>query len=445
MQKQLFLLNFYKLIANVATKLVGAFIPIIILDATGSVVLACFSVVMQYTIRLIVSIVLKKFFQSSPQLALMIRVVFVVLYSVSIFLIETNLWLGVIGSVVFYGINEAFKTMPLEVLYNYASSQEGQNGNSLGVTRLLEQIGILVALVVGGIMLDVNKTLILIISIVLYTISVIPLVVYYIKSRGQKGFNADVVSNAVITFSANQELVKKQEKFTHKMLTGYFIIYFVFSFLDVINSSYNIHLYLTFPSFGMAGYMNALYNGMFGLGCYLFGLIDSKKETTPLLVVSCVVCALGTFALVLTKNIVLLFVINALIGLFYGCISTFCLRRMLPKARIMGAGNRALFDREITSCLAVMAPMLVGMCGSMVPVLVVVAGAVGLSGYLIPANEEYSRKMLVDYLQNHEIMMSEIHAPFGRKTKAEAVVVGENNDDNIKTIYIEKKKGRKNK
>lgn len=451
MQKQLFLLNFYKLLSNIATKLVGAFIPVIILDATGSLVLACASVVVQYLIRLLTSIVCRKFFQNSPQLALMIRIVPVVLYSISILLIETNLWVGVIGSVLFYGFAEGFKTMPLEVLYNYASTQEGQDGNSLGVTRLLEQLGVLLAFVVGGVMLDVNKTLILIVSVVIYIISVIPLVVYYVRSRNQKGFNADAVSNAVITFSNNPELVKKQKKFTHKMLFGYAIVYFIFSFMDVIGAAYVIHLYLTFPSFGMAGYMNALYSGMFGLGCFLFGIIDSKKETTPLLVVSCVVCAVGTAMLIFVKNVALLFVLNAIIGLFYGNISTFCLRRLLPKARIMGAGNRALFNREITSNLAVMVPMLLGMCGSMIPVLAVVAGGIALSGYLIPANEEYSRKLVVDYLQNHEIMMSEIHAPFGsKKSKKGNSANGKNavssvDDSDIKTIYIEKSKKGKNK
>ena len=116
----------------------------------------------------------------------------------------------------------------------------------------------------------------------------------------------------------------------------------------------------------------------------------------------------------------------------------------------MGAANRALFNREITSNLAVMVPMLLGMCGSMIPVLAVVAGGIAFSGYLIPANEEYSRKLVVDYLQNHEIMMSEIHAPFGSKKSKKGRANGKNavssvDDSDIKTIYIEKSKKGKNK
>ncbi len=405
MQNQLFLLNFYKLLSNVATKLVGAFIPIIILDATGSVALACISVVASYLIRLAFSVCFKKLYEHCPQLILLIRLAPFVLYTLSIFLMETNLWLGIIGVVLFYGISESFKCMPIEILYNYASTTE-ESGNSLGVTRLLEQAGVLIALVVGGVMLDVNKNLILIISVVLYLISVVPLLIYYIKGRKLKGFNTDAVSNAVITFSKDPEMIENARQISKKMLLGYWFVYFIFSFMDIINTAFVIHLYLTFPSFGMAGYVNALFNAMFGIGCFLFGLLDNKKETTPVLIVACIVCMIGVACLIFVTNTALLFVVTGLTGLFYGCISTFCLRRLLPKSRIMGISNESLYVREIASNMAVIVPMLLGAVGSMIPVLVLVSAGIGASAYLIPANEERSRRLLIDFLQKHEDAMS---------------------------------------
>lgn len=401
MQNQLLLLNFYKVISNVATKLVGAFIPVIILEATGSVWLACISVAGQYLVRMICSICFKKYYEKYPQIVLLVRLVPVVLYTLSIYLIDSNLWLGVIGVVVFYGINESFKNMPIEILFNYASAKE-EGDNSLGVTRLLEQVGIVIALVVGGLILDVNKNIILVISIVLYLVSVVPLVIYYVKSRKEKGFNSDAVSNAVITYSKNPELEKNAERISKKMLLGYWLIYFLFSFMDVVVNAFIIHIYLTASSYSITGYMSALYDLAFGVGCFLFGKIDNKKETTPIVVVSTVVCAVCSVLLVFITNIPTLFVLMGIAGLFYGNISTFCLRRLLPKSRIMGVANESLYSRELACNMAVIFPMLFGITGSMIPIMVVVAVGVGASTYAIPANEERSRKLLIAFLQNHE-------------------------------------------
>lgn len=405
MQNQMFLLNFYKLLSNVATKLVGAFIPIIILQATGSVALACVSVLVQFFVRMICSAIFKKLYEKYPQIILLVRLVPVVLYVLCVFLMDKNLWLGVVGVVVFYAISESFKTMPIEILYNYASSQE-DGGNSLGISRLLEQAGVLVALVAGGIMLDVNRNLILLISIGLYLISVVPLVIYFVRSKNQTGFNADSVSNAAITFSKNSNYSKELEKIKKQILLGYGVTYFVYCFMDVIGNAFVIHLYLTFPSFGMAGYISALYNATFGVGCYLFGLVDSKKDSVPLVIASCLICMCGVVGMIFIKNVVLLFIITGVTGLFYGNICTFCLGRLLQKTRIMGISNEALFVREIVCSLSVCVPMALGAVGSMVPVLVLVAFAVGLSGYIIPTNEEKSRRLLIKFLQNHENAMS---------------------------------------
>ncbi len=400
------LLNFYKVLSNVATKLVGAFIPVIVLQATGSVVLACVLVAAEYLLKLATVVVFRKFFETKPQIALIIRIVPVVLYSLSIFLIDTNMWVGIIGVIVFYGMGEAFKYLPMEYIYNYASANE-DGGNSMGLTRLLEQAGVLIAVIVGGFIMDINRNIILTISIVLYLISVIPLVVYYVKSKNEKGFNKDSVSNAAIEFSKEPELNKLQEKQVHKMLSGYWFVYFIFCFMDVVGIAYIIHLYLLFSSYGITGTITAVYNAMYGVGCYVFGLIDNKKETTPLLVTSCVICMLGVGSLIFVTNTPLLFVINILVGLAYGCVSMFCLRRMIPKSRIMGCANRALFNREVAANIGVIAPMMLGVMGSMIPVIAAVAAAIGFSGYLIPANEERSRKILINYLQTHENYMQE--------------------------------------
>jgi len=378
-----------------------------VLQATGSVALAALLYCAMFLIRILCSCVLKKQYEKYPQIILMIRVVTVVLYSFSIILIDANLWLGVIGATVFYGIDMSLKTVPREILFNYASAEESSGEkSSLGFSRLMEQFGILLALVVGGVMLDVNKTLIIIISVVIYIIAVVPLVMYYIKGRKQKTFNRDSVSNAQLKYEKNPELSKNANKISKKIVWAYAIVYFIYCFQDVLGNAFNIHMFLHTSSFGAAGYLNAVYNALFGIGCYVFSILDSKKETTSLISISCIGCALSVLGLVLFENVVLWYVFMSIAGLLYGFICTFMLQRLLPKCRIMGVSNSALFFRENASNISVMSAMILGCTGGMIPVLISVVVTMVVSSGLIPLNEERTRKDLINYLQNHERAMS---------------------------------------
>jgi len=402
---QLKLLNFYKIVSNIATNLVGAFIPLIVLQATGSVAFGALSLILIYLIRIISCTVFKKYFERYPQIILLLRVFTVIAYSISIILIDVNLWVGVVGSVLFFGLDDSFRSLPREIVYNY-SATEDSGKSPLGFSRLMEQLGILIALIVGGVLLDVNKTLIVIISIVIYLISVIPLVIYYVKSRHQKTFNRDAVSNAQLTYDKNPELKNNAASIAKKILWSYAITYFIFCFQDVLGNALNIHIFLQTSSFGSAGYLSAVYNAFYGIGCYIFSIIDSKKETTPLISLSCFGCAVLVLGIVLFNNVIWWYIAMAIAGLFYGFICTFVLARLLPKCRIIGASNSALFFRENSSNMSVIMCIMLGMTGSMVPVLIAIVIAQTVATVIIPLNEERTRKLLISYLQNHERAMS---------------------------------------
>lgn len=403
---QLKLLNFYKIVSNVATNLVGAFIPLIVLQATGSVAFGALSLIMIYLIRIISCTVFKKYFERYPQIILLLRVFTVIAYSVSIILIDVNLWVGVVGSVLFFGLDDSFRSLPREIVYNYSATDDDGGKSPLGFSRLMEQLGILIALVVGGVLLDVNKTLIVIISIIIYLISVIPLVIYYLKSRHQKSFNKDAESNARISYEKNPELKTNAEKISKKILWCYALTYFIFCFQDVLGNSLNIHIFLQTSSFGSAGYISAVYNAFYGIGCLLFSNLDSKKETTPIIAMSCVGCSILVLGIVLFNNVVWWYIAMALAGTFYGFICTFVLARLLPKCRIIGASNSALFFRENASNMSVIMCIMLGVTGSMIPVLIAIVVAEALAALVIPLNEERTRKLLIDYLQNHEKAMT---------------------------------------
>lgn len=403
---QLKLLNFYKLLSYIATKLVGAFIPLIVIEATGKLYIGALSLILMFVVRMSFNFLFRNVYQKYPQVILLLRIVTVLAYSVSIILIESSLWVGVVGCIFFYGLDDSFRAIPSETLFNYASQEKTEGKSPLGFSRLMEQLGGLVALVVGGVMLDIDKTLITIISIVIYSISVVPLFIYFIKSRHQKTFNKDAVSNAQLKYEKNPELSKNAKEFSKKVLWSYAITYFIFCFQDVLGNALNIHIFLkSGGSFGAAGYLNAVYNGLYGVGCYIFSAIDSKKETTPLIVMSCLGCAGSVLSIILINNIVCWYIAMAIAGTLYGFICTFMLARMLPKCRIMGESNNALFYRENVSNASVIICMLLGF-GSMIPVLIGVVATMIISAVNIPYNEEKTRKVLIKYLRNHERVMS---------------------------------------
>jgi len=65
-----------------------------------------------------------------------------------------------------------------------------------------------------------------------------------------------------------------------------------------------------------------------------------------------------------------------------------------------------LTSRENSSNMSVIMCIMLGMTGSMVPVLIAIVIAQTVATVIIPLNEERTRKLLISYLQNHERAMS---------------------------------------
>jgi len=215
---QLKLLNYHKMIANFANNLVGAFVALIIYQKTNSMALAIAYCTINNASRLIFTLILKKWYGKYPQLFLLLRIIPITLYNVFIFLIDSSLIISVIGITIFRALDHALNNLSKEIIFNYSSLTKKADNSSIGVTRLFEQFGTIVALLVGGYLLDINKTFVLILSLIIYAISVIPLVLFYIKSRKQKTFNKDATSNALNTLTKEEELKAESKRLTKKRL-----------------------------------------------------------------------------------------------------------------------------------------------------------------------------------------------------------------------------------
>lgn len=402
---QLKLLNFHKMIANFANNLVGAFVPLIVYQATGNILLAITYLTCTEVLRLIFSLLLKNLYGKYPQLFLLLRIIPITIYNIGIFILPYNLIFGVIIVSTFSAMDKALNGLPKEIIYNYSSLSQNSD-KSLGVTRLFEQIGIIVALLIGGFLLDINQTLVLIISLIVYAISVIPLVIFYIRCKNQKTFNKDATSNAISTLSKNSEYKKKSLKLTKKMLIYYGITYFAFAFYDILSNSYSLFVFVQKGEFALAGILNAIFHCTYAIGCYVAGILNEKKDLTKL--VSFFSVLIGILAILLPfinidKYFIIICLIYGALGFTYPFISLFVLDRMLIKSRIMGISNKALYVREISCASAYCVGYsfgFFGIIGLFISILIFMCSA----GFIIPYCEEKTRQNLVNYLQNNEII-----------------------------------------
>lgn len=415
------LLNFHKIIARIAANLISCFIPLIVYDATGSIVYALLSIAGAKLSWFIFDMLFKKLYYKYPQIFLLLRTIPFVLLAVSIWLLDYNFIIAIIGIIIFYGMSDAFRFVPSECVFNYNSGSD--TGKSNATTRLFEQIGTLLGVIVGGFLLSyISKLLNIILAVVLYLISVIPLVIYYIYHRKDKYLNSEMVSNVVLSNEKNKIKSQIQNKITIKVLLRYFLVYLMFCFCDAFPTMLNLYVFFNNPNaYAYLGIVMSFYNGSYGAFGYIYGSLQSKYDTTKLFVASCLTVAIAMIvAPFVTGSKVLLIYILTVFGSSYSVVTAFVLNRMLLKTRIMGVSNEANFLRCQGSSFAIIITSIVAL-GGFIPAFVTMGLMATISAIFIPVNEEQTRKMLVDYIQENSTskkqtaMASLSLRPFGKK------------------------------
>ena len=403
---QLKLLNFHKILSNFATNIVGAFVALIIYQACGSFVYSFLWLVGDHSLRVIYNISFYKFYTRYPQLALALRVVPVLVSTLSILLLDVNLILGIILILFFHPMTIAFKELPMEITFNYSSLDKGTS--STGISRMFEQLGVVIALIMGGLFLDyLERYIVIIIAVASYLISVVPLLIYYFRQRKSTYFNKEAISNAATGYSnivIKQQMKKRTIK---KLVFNYAVIYFIFAVFDsLMNITMLYMFYSGSEAYSYAGYIQAAFYGFFGFGGYVAGVLDEKKDTTKLVCIFSILAGVvAALVPLVIKNIVLCVAAFAVIGFLYAFTSLFCYSRMMPRARIMGCSNLALWGRTAGCHISMVMMDLVCLPGSFmfIPAFIVMGVFFASSAFFIPRNEEKTREFLVDYLQNNNL------------------------------------------
>ena len=184
----------------------------------------------------------------------------------------------------------------------------------------------------------------------------------------------------------------------------------------------NLYVFFNNPNaYAYLGIVMSFYNGSYGAFGYIYGSLQSKYDTTKLFVASCLTVAIAMIvAPFATGSKLLLIYILTVFGSSYSVVTAFVLNRMLLKTRIMGVSNEANFLRCQGSSFAIIITSIVAL-GGFIPAFVTMGLMATISAIFIPVNEEQTRKMLVDYIQENSTskkqtaMASLSLRPFGKK------------------------------
>ncbi len=402
-------LQFHKLLSNFAQELVGAFIPLILYKETRNITLAISYYIIQRIILTIFDYIFKNQFVKRPQLFLLLRTIPMLLYYIFTLLIDTNVWIACTGILIFSGMSEAFKYIPTDEVYNYNTLNSGSN--TLGITKVIERIGVVAAQLLGALFLDnLSKEILIVVSLTIYIISTLPLFISYFKYRKVSSFNVEGISNAQQTFVKDEEKAKKGKVITKKIFIIYSISYALFCMCDLNTSLFGLFLYVKVDKYYIVGILSVLYYATQIPFNYLVGKIDAKKDLLPYVVVSSIVTGAFTFTiglLMLSSNfsntlIIISLVLFLLMGAMYPFVTIFFFDRMILKSKILGKSSAMIVTREFSGTFGQLISVIPAIGGSFMAAFVCMGIAFIICGATLPKVEEKTRKLLVNYLQNNQ-------------------------------------------
>ncbi len=408
---ELKLLNFNRIMANISTKLVGGFIPLIVYNnvATHKMELALLTLILEYLLSLIFGIILKKYLISKPQLFLFLRIIPIIVYEILLLYVANSPIVCVIGIGVAYAVSYAFKYIPTEVLFAYINAtKKVGTGKQLAISKTLEQLSIIVGVLVGGLFLDfLDMSVMIIVSISLYAIGAIPQLIFYIVNKKKSKINQEYASYAHIALKETSQDREFANKVSKKVRTQYVIFYFLQESWQAI---YNMIPLLTFTLTGgytYAAIATAIFDGVYGVGCIIAGRLNNKKDLTVVSTVFGVVVGIMSIAMIFVKAnyIWVIYILCGVMAFAYSFAYFFMYDRMLKKSKLIGRNTTCIINKIYMFMLSTCCIVTCGFIS--LPVAFCVGGGLSIvSGVSIPYTEEKTRRMLVDHLEDNEIRKS---------------------------------------
>ncbi len=382
------------------------FIPFIILDYARPVyglekalILMFFYWGLQNLFIVLFNYLLKKYYFKKPQIFLLLRIIPIVACEICILFLSSNaIWLIVLTAM-FSGLENSFNYSPIDIIYNYVS--EGADEKTLGFTKFLDQMGWLIAGIVGGLFLDhISQTIVIIFSLTMFVASAAPLFIFYFKFKNTENFNTDFISYLV----AQDENNKKTKKIKKSFLIKHFFTYFLaapFAYLFYYISSTVI--YLRTDSFFIEGLVNALYDGIYGIACLVIGKILTKIDARNYATAVGFFMLASIFVVMFVKNVWIIAIAYLLCAIIQPFHTMHLYQGFLDKARILGLGNQTLINQGSAEALSYSVVYFTGCFGGFVwPVAIVSSVFALVSIFFTRKAEDSTTQDLVDYLNRNE-------------------------------------------
>lgn len=400
------LLNFNRFMANFSTKLVGGFIPVIVYKYTGSIVLALSTIIIQYFVNFLLNISLRNVLVKHPQMFLLLRIVPICIYEVLLLFIELNPLLCVIGIGLAFSVSYTFKLIPNEVLFAYvnANSKTG-TGRRLAISKVIEQSAIIFGYILGGLSLDfLDMKVLIIVSLALYLIGAVPLFIYHLTHKKDND-NQEYSSYAHIVLKEHSFNTVYANSVSKKIRVIYALFYFLQESLYAMTTLLPLLLFTITGKFTYSAMAGAIFDGVFGIGCYIAGKFERKKDFTKLSqICGILVGIIGMSLIFLNEDTIWL--LYLLIGIMAFCFSItyfFMYRRMLIKSKLVGRNTTCVINKINMNCLSICFVVAFGLF-SPIAVCFLVGGSLSIaSGIVSPIVEEKTRQILVDHLEDNEI------------------------------------------
>lgn len=405
---ELKLLNFNRIMANISTKLVGGFIPLIVYNNVSShkLELAMLTIVLEYLLSFIFATLLKPWLIKKPQLFLFLRIIPIVIYEVLLLYVATNPIACVIGIGVAYSLSYAFKYIPTEVLFAYVNAEKKSGtGRQLAISKILEQLAIILGVLLGGYFLDyLDMYVMIIVSIVLYAVGALPQLIYYLTHLKTSRINQEYATYAHISLKENSQ----DKVFANNVSKKIRWIYGTFNFLqESWQALYMMIPLLTFTLTGKFTYSavaTAIFDGFYGISFLIAGKLNDKRDLMIVASISGVLVGLLGISMIFVKAdyIWIIYILCAIIAICYAVAYFFMYDRLLKKSKIVGRNTTCIINKISMFFLST---CFVGLFGIIsLPLAFGVGGVMSaVSGAVIPVVEEKTRQMLVDHLEDNEI------------------------------------------
>lgn len=403
---QLKLLQFYRCVSTFAASLIVNFVPLIIYQygilkwsKTFSMGLAFGYLVISSLLVAFFSWLLRKHLYSKPQVFLCLRIIPMVAMLIFVAFLNTNsIWI-MLCVAISSAFNTVFSAIPQEAIYNFVSVDK--NSNALGITRFLSQVGYVLAGIVGGLFLDkINEVFVVIVSLVLYIISSLPLLIYYIKNHKKQGFNTESIATIVqnVDASTTTQIIRK------KFLKENFFAYLLIGVTDQFYDFFSILLFVSTDSYFVAGIVLGIYDALYAIMCLLAGYLLQKHDGKWLSFSAILIMAAAWIPCILCDIIwlrCLLFLSNAFVQPFF---NLYMFQMFLDKARILGVSNRQLLDYNNACFCSYSIADSFGLIGSYIPSIICGIVFAVLGAFNLLRAERKTTKDLVEFLNQNDII-----------------------------------------